>query len=167
MLRKLFATSPVDLVQGLRPIHLKEELVSCVRDELLRQAAAVINILAEGRALADLQDLICGASLSALPKPAGDHRPIACGDTWRRLCAKCLVANVKDDVSEFLFPMQLGVGVRGATEAIVHVLRQWLVMWRADPHRLVVTVDIENAFNSIDRSAILSSVRRILPALTP
>jgi hypothetical protein len=74
---------------------------------------------------------------------------------------------VKDATSEFFFPIQLGVGFRGATEAIVHVLRQWLVKWRPDRNRIVVTVDIENAFNCLDRSAILSSVRRVLPSLAP
>ena len=152
---------------GLRPQHLKEALVPGVRDELLRQCAAVINIMAQGKAPSELQPLICGASLHALPKLAGDHRPVACGDTWRRLCAKCLASQVKDAVTEYLFPMQLGVGVRGATEAIVHVLRQWLARSTGVADRVVVTLDIENAFNSVDRSAILSSVRRVLPCLAP
>ena len=68
---------------GLRPIHLKEALVPGVRDELLRQCTAAMNILAQGKAPPELRHLICGASLVVLPNSTGDHRPVACGDTWR------------------------------------------------------------------------------------
>ena len=152
---------------GLRPLYLKDSLVPGLQDEVLRHVAMVLNIMAQGRAPRELQHLICGASLTALPKPDGTHRPIACGNTWRRLCAKCLSLESRDTVTDYLYPLQLGVGVASGTEAIVHVTRQWLHRFRHDTSRVLVTIDIENAFNSVDRSAILRHIRRVMPSLAP
>ena len=151
---------------ALRPEHLKAALVPGLKDELLRQISSVMNIMAQGRAPSSLQPLICGASLAALPKPDGSHRPVACGITWRRLCGKCLWYGVKDMALDHLFPMQVGVNVSGGAEAVVHVTRQWLSRWKDDRSRVLVTIDIENAYNTLDRSAILSSVRRVAPSLS-
>ena len=49
----------------------------------------------------------------------------------------------------------------------MHVVRQWLARYRNDPNKILVTVDVENAFDSVDRSAFLSEVRRVMPGLTP
>ena len=59
-----------------------------LRDELTE----VIRLLLRGEAPLELAPHLAGATLHALPKGAGDLRPIAVGETWRRLAGKCLSA---------------------------------------------------------------------------
>ena len=92
---------------------------------------------------------------------------MAVGETWRRLVGKALSGAVIEELRLLLEPTQLGVGTRGGAEALVHTTRQWLHRNRDDPQKIRVTLDLENAFNSIDRSAVLAAVRRAAPGLTP
>jgi hypothetical protein len=47
-------------------------------------------------------------------------RPIACGDVWRRLAARCACKDFADRFRESLAPHQFGVAVPGGTEILVH-----------------------------------------------
>jgi hypothetical protein len=152
---------------GLRPLHLKESLVPGFRDEILRHLVAIVNVLARGEAPQEVRPWISGASLIAIPKTSGDLRPVAVGETLRRLTAKALCADVVAETRELLEPMQVGVGTPGGAEAIVHVARQWLHRHQDDRQRILVTLDLENAFNSLDRSAFLAAVRRVCPRVVP
>ena len=152
---------------GLRPQHLKEALEPGLRDEVLRHLVEVVNLLARGRAPAEVRTWLCGASLVALPKPFGDLRPIAVGETWHRLVSEVLAATIKAEVTDYLEPIQVGVGTRGGAEAVVHVARQWLHRNRESPQKVLLTLDLENAFNSIDRSAFLAAARRLIPGTVP
>ena len=51
---------------------------------------------------------IAGANLTALTKKNGDIRPIAVGDTLRRLTAKCLCSLVRETAASYFLPCQLG-----------------------------------------------------------
>ena len=75
---------------GLRPQHLKDALVPGFANEILRNIVGLVQLLARGEAPVAIQPYVCGASLAALPKDDGIHRPIAAGETWRRLVSKTL-----------------------------------------------------------------------------
>ena len=152
---------------GLRPQHLRDALVRGMRDEVLQHSAELTTLLARGRAPTGIAQWICGASLVALPKPQGGHRPVAVGETWRRLTAKILCADLVEDIRDHLEPVQLGVGSKAACEAIVHVTRQWCSRHAADRNKCLVKMDLSNAFNCVDRSAVLHAVRRVVPELVP
>ena len=152
---------------GLRPEHLKAALVPGLRDEILRHMTLLVNLLARGEAPPEIQQWLCGASLTALPKPSGGLRPIAVGETWRRFVGKALAKSVAEDARAYLEPLQVGVGTSGGCEAVVHVVRQWLHRNRNATDKVLVTVDLENAFNSVDRSAVLRAARRVLPGIVP
>ena len=109
---------------GLRPQHLKDALAPGLRDEVLRQTTKLVNLMARGEAPPDVQQWLCGASLVAIPKPSMDLRPVAVGETWRRLTAKTLAAAIAPGLREHLEPIQVGVGTSGGAEAIVHTVRQ-------------------------------------------
>ena len=53
---------------------------------------------------------------------SGGLRPIAVGEVLRRLVSKCLVFHSHGTILSLLTPLQLGVGVRGGCEAIVHAV---------------------------------------------
>lgn len=78
-------------------------------DEVVAHLTAVCQLLARGEAPASLAPQLAGASLHALPKPSGGVRPIAVGESLRRLVGKLLRQAVKTDVRSGLWPLQIGV----------------------------------------------------------
>ena len=114
-----------------------------------------------------MRPFLCGASLVAPPKTDGGLRKIAVGEVLRRLVGKCLLGSMGSDVTDRLEPLQVGVGARGGCEAIGHCARQWMCRHRGDRERLLVKIDMENAFNCVDREAMLDAVRATFPYLAP
>ena len=92
--------------------------------------------------------LITAARLVAIPKPSGGLRPIAVGETFRRLAAKLLKA-VKDSLKECLTPEQIGVAVPNAAETAARQARLWLQ--QAGDRDVMLQVDMKNAFGSVER----------------
>ena len=75
---------------GFRPSHLQEALKTETRDELVEHTTSLVALLTRGEALRQVAPFLAGASLTALPKKDGGVRPIAVGETLRRLSAKFL-----------------------------------------------------------------------------
>ena len=65
-------------------------------------------------------------------------------------------------LADNLAPVQLGVGVRGATEHIGHKLKR-LLATQSEWH--VLHVDLSNAFNSVHRQAIQAALTCFAPSL--
>lgn len=149
---------------GLRPDHLREALGTAHADEVATHMTSLVNLLASGRGLPAMAPFLAGASLHALPKPDNGVRPIAVGETLRRLVGKCLAAELKGQAREALFPRQLGVAVSHATEVAVHVVRDWSERYASDPTRVLIKLDIKNAFNTLSRTQMLEATRARLPA---
>ena len=94
-------------------------------------------------------------------------RPIAVGETLRRLVAKCLCSHVKSEAREWLSPLQVGVAVPLGAEAAVHSSRHWVHAHRNNPDKVFLKLDFVNAFNTVDRATVLREVRLRLPAMAP
>ena len=138
------------------------------RDEVLRQTTGLVNCPAKGQVPADLAEWLCGASLAALPKSSGDGlRPVAVGETWRRLVGKGLATEAAEDFRQYFEPLQLGVGSKGGCEAIVHTTRQWLARNQAGRRKVLATLDLSNAFNCVDRSSFRAEARRVCTRIVP
>ena len=152
---------------GLRGDHQQEALASCHGDELTVHLAEVVKLLVRGEALPDIAPHLAGAALHALPKGADDVRPIAVGETLRRLTAKCLCYDVREPAKEWLCPLQVGVATRNGTEAIVHTVRRWVQRHAGQPDHVLLKIDFSNAFNTVDRAALLRETRLRLPGLSP
>lgn len=61
-------------------------------------------------------------------------------------------------------PVQMGFGVKGGCEAIVHAVRTFL----QDPDfEIIVKIDVANAFNSAARDIMIQKVKASIPALYP
>ena len=115
----------------------------------------------------DIRPWLCGAALMALRKPNKSLRPVAVGETLRRLCSKVCVDVMGSSIRSILEPVQVGVQTKFGCEAIVHVTRQWSHTFRDDPDRVLALVDLSNAFNCVSRGAVLSAVRTHFPWLAP
>ena len=117
-------------------------------DEKLKNAITdFVNILLEGNLPVADSQIIFGGRLIALQKKDGGIRPLAIGYTLRRLAAKCANSFVIARRSNELKPIQVGVGVSGGAEAIVHATRRIVSELPRIGH-VMVKLDFANAFNS-------------------
>lgn len=119
-----------------------------------------------GKIQSRLTEIIYGASLCALNKELGGIRPIAVGNTFRRLTAKLACDSVRSEMSPKFAPRQVGFGIRGSCEAAAHATRTFI---KKNSHRKVVVlkIDFRNAFNEVDRDKFLCEMRSNCPAIYP
>ena len=150
---------------GLRPKHL-QDLVNCNESgghDLLSSLTAFSNVLLSGVCPSSVMPFFFGGRLIALNKNTGGLRPIAIGLTLRRLAAKCCVGSISAFAKRFFSPHQLGVGIQGGCEAVVHTARRFAQHLPAD--NVIVKLDFSNAFNCIHRDTMLEAVYNDFPQL--
>ena len=77
---------------------------------------------------------------------------------FRRLAAKVGCDAVSRAVSHELLPIQLGVSVKGGAEAAVHAVRTFITYnMDSNDHKIIVKLDMMNAFNSVRRDHVLQT----------
>ena len=173
LVSKALHSFPSDSSSGpslLRANHLKEA-ISCPSAacgaRALRALSELVNLLAAGTP-EQVAPYLCGAILIPVKKKSGGLRPIAVGEVLRRLTSKCLSRAVQPDAIDILAPLQVGVGVKAGCEAVIHSVSHIL----EKPNlpllsRWTLLIDFSNAFNSVSREHMFSSLRPTLPALSP
>ena len=149
----------------MRVQHLREACTAGSRDAFLSQLAAVVQLLAQGRAPSFVAPVLAGAGLVALPKPSGGVRPIAVGEILRRLTGKCLMSLVQQQARTYFWPAQVGVAVKGGAEKAVHTVRAWTQRHAGSATKVLVKLDFANAFNCVSREAVLQQACTHFPAL--
>ena len=151
---------------GLRPGHLKECLGTAGRGSSLQCALGELAQTGIEHGFAPAaRDVLCAATLIPLRKKDDGVRPIAVGETLRRVVGKCLLNTdcLKAQLLS-LQPRQCGVGVRGATELVGMGLQRFVEARKDADDWVVLTLDMSNAFNTIHREAILRSCAKRMPA---
>ena len=101
--------------------------------------------------------------LIGIRKPDGKLRPIAIGDIWLRLASKVAMAQNNSRFSSFFKPHQLGVSIPGGCEIIATICG--LFRRHSKNNFVIKSMDISNAFNSIDREAIINVLQIEFPSL--
>ena len=152
---------------GLRPSHLKEAIKCASQNRasrLLTSLMRFVNLLAAGLAPRSINQHLCSAILLVLPKTGGGFHPIMVGEVLRRLVSKCLSMHIRHKAVSILSPLQLGFGVRGGREAIVHAASQ--VMSANNYQKCVFVLNFDNAFNCINRKAMILEFRSHLPEVS-
>ena len=96
-------------------------------------------------------------------KKGGSIRPIAVGNTFRRLFLKLSLHSVMNSLREDLLPCQLGVGVRMGCESAVHATRSF-INHSVDP-KVLLKLDVSNALYSIDRKRFIGEIATRYPSL--
>ena len=147
---------------GMRPEHLTVILQSAPgrRNSAVQELTRLVTVMAGGAVPQNVAPYLCGARLHAAAKKSGGIRPIAVGNLLRRLVGKCAATKLQDRAAAHFSPHQLGVGVRGGCEAIVHTVRRAL---DENPDLWCLQADFQNAFNLIDRGIALEEVERVFP----
>ena len=161
---KSFPTGSFGGTDGLRPRHIID-LVCCkmAGHELLSALTSFINVLLDGRCHPDVIPVLFGRNLTALQKKAGSIRPIAVGYTWRRIAAKCANAYAITKLADYFASCQLGVGISGDCDAVVHATRRFVQTMPNDC--VIAKLNFTNAFNSLHRDSMLDAVFQNIPEI--
>ena len=152
---------------GLRPELLRECHTADISGRFLSALTDVVNVLHRGDIPNDLRAVFAGASLTGISKKGGGTRPIAAGETLRRLVAKCIASRSIPVAMKTLEPLQVGVGSSLGTERVARLAQLWHMQNHHRSDKVLVKFDIRNAFNSVSRAQVLARVRVSLPELLP
>ena len=104
-----------------------------------------------------------------MKKKAGpaDVRPIACGETMRRMVGQIILKKVLANGIASLKPFQVGVGVKDAATYVALGCARVLPKLRTDSSYGLLQIDLVNAFNTVSREAVLRMVKAKVPTLFP
>ena len=112
----------------------------------------------------DLRPYFFGAKLTPLQKGEDGKgvRPIAVGTILRKTISSAIVATIKPTLPKYFSPVQFGVGFAGGTENPVHGIR---LLNKLHPEWTIVSLDLTNAFNTVDRNTFLHEVQDHFPSV--
>ena len=137
---------------------------------MLNTLTDFVNLCASGTLPVEITQVVLAATLIPFRKHSardvpivGGVRPIASGETLRRLVAKCVLKKVQDKFKAIVTPLQCGVAVPDANNSISFTMLRYYEMLVKEPQLGLMQLDLSNAFNSVDRSAILRFVCEKLP----
>ena len=152
---------------GLRPEHLREAFLvnADSRAKPLAAITELVNLLLAGKANPACQQFFAGARLCALQKGAHDVRPIAVGETIRRLASKGACAAVKSKARSLFQGQQFGVVTAAGSEIIIHLCRRTIAAHADEPYFALGKIDLSNAFNNVSGTAFLSLTLQHFPDL--
>ena len=101
-------------------------------------------------------------SLTPLDKNPG-LRPIGIGEIRRRIVGKVVVSTVREDITESVGLLQACAGRKAGSEAAVHAVHE---IFKEQGTEAVLLMDATNGFNTVNRKALLHSVKVICPAVS-
>ena len=153
---------------SLRAEHLQIALRAHVDEKVhpLTALTDVVNVLLSGKAPFEIQERFAGARLCALQKGECDVRPIAAGETIRRLVGKVACLTAKKKASRLFKGIQYGVATPAGSERVIHLCRQTMSRHADDTNFVLCKVDLANAFNRVSRSAFIALLRKHFPELS-
>jgi Reverse transcriptase (RNA-dependent DNA polymerase) len=99
-----------------------------------------------------------------------DVRPIGVPSTLIRVAGSSLMRSYRASVKEELEPYGLwGISCKNGVEKIVHTIRQAIETASTDPdlNQVIVLIDLTNAFNLVDRKAVLEVFEQRAPWIVP
>ena len=152
---------------NFRVQHLVDGCNSHLPRSVLSSLRHVINLLLSGQVLEDVRPFLSGAKLTALAKGESDIRPIAAGNVFRRIASKCVCQLNQARFRTTLGKLQVGVACPAGAESVVHLTRDIVDRHWSNSDFVLLKVDFANAFNAIDRHALLLQCRQLLPDLLP
>ena len=124
-----------------------------------RVLTTLVNINCRGELPEFVSQALCSASLSTFLKKKGGFRSIAVEEDLRQLIAKCLAKEANLEANELFQSLQLGVGLKGGAEAIIHSTKlSYEKIPTSSSSSCILQIDFCNAFNSIKRSEKLKTI---------
>jgi hypothetical protein len=166
-------------LSGWKAEHLQSALKysgKAYKAELGNRLTALVTDILSAKVPQAVLDLFRNAKLVAIRKPgsATAVRPIALMETLSKVAERVAVGKLRELSPVFIKEMQFGgPGVKGGVEAVPHVLRAALskrckeAADKGEPAPVMITTDVKNAFNCIQRKYIVEGVRENCPDLLP
>ena len=136
------------------------------REIFLNTLTSFMNLVLSGKVPESIRPLFFSANLFALNKKCGGIRPIAVGNTLRRLASKCLGSSLREERQSNYGTVQLGYGTALGAEAAAHAARNYIANQKSKNH-VLLKIDLENAFNSVRRDSILEATDCHVPSAFP
>jgi hypothetical protein len=84
----------------------------------------------------------------------------------RRLVARIVCVNQSNQIQSYLAPHQLGVATKRGCEAAIHSVRTFINI-PENRDNILLKIDFENAFNSIERDSMLIPIKNNFPLIYP
>ena len=137
---------------GMTAEHVKPLLENDNDAESLCQVA---ELLCRGHIPSEVLSVIRMGRLTALQKPTRGVRGIVAGDILRRLVARTVAQQIRQQVERATAPFQYA---RAGCECIAHALQ---VLTDQDPQSTVLSVDGIGAYDTISRNAMLRGLRHM------
>ena len=100
----------------------------------------------------------------ALNRQGGKVRPIALGEASTKLAQAVLVDVLARDLRAGLEPRQLSVRTPSGAELLARTLRGWMADGSG---RVLLQLDLKNAYGRMHRSTALAAMIRRCPGLAP
>lgn len=135
-----------------------------IHAEMLELLTKRLNELAADGIPLGSARLLLHSRLIPLRKKLGSDsvRPVAIGEVLLRLLGKLCVRRLAPKCTEFFDKIQFGVGIRGGVEIVLHQTR---ALANDSSAKCLLQIDATNAFNQIDRTAMLNSLEANFPEI--
>ena len=130
-----------------------------IGNDFLQKLTSVLNIDLEGKISLGLRPFFFSAKLIGRPKKDGGVRPIAVGNTLRRICSKCVSSFATDQRRIDFHGTQFGCGTSRGAEIAAHVFRN-LIENEKNLENVILNMDIKKTFNSLKCDKLLDIVFR-------
>ena len=76
----------------------------------------------------------------------------------------CALVQKGYEVGLHLGHLQVGVGTKGGEDAVAHAV---VTALESDDENIALSIDCDNAFNTLDRSVMFAAVKEHMPELLP
>ena len=150
---------------GLNADLMKNLLSSKKHGVQAKNLRIAISKLAQKLATENCQNLDAFTARRLLPlmkRPKG-VRPIGIGEIINRIIGKCIMQISKEEVKRAAGNLQVCAGQQGGGEAAIHAMSEIFQESEVDA---VILVDAKNAFNNINRDAMLHNIKMRCPTLS-
>ena len=84
-----------------------------------------------------------------------DCRPVCKGESLRKVITKALYSPFMGKIREICKPCQSGIGTKGGGSQLVMAIT---LLLKASPGRVVIALDVVNAFNEIERQSVVEAI---------
>ena len=131
----------------------------------LKSLTKLINLIGDGKIPEPLRSFFFGAKLITLIKIDGGLRPIAIGNTLRRIASKCAGSKALSERQNFFGNVQVGFVTKRGAELAAHSFRNLIERDDNPKCTVLLKLDFKNAFNSLNRKTMLNHVYLNRPEL--
>jgi hypothetical protein len=103
-----------------------------------------------------------------IPKKDGSYRPLSIGESWYRLAARAALCSIGSEIGNQLAPSQLGCGISGGCEIAGRtgqLIMDTELSNGNSTNLVIISLDIKNAFGTLNRKQILKGIFEFAPGL--